>query len=285
VFLESILIIGCGYVGVPLAKAWMRIGHTVYGTTRGAARLELLKGEGIQPVRLDLLKPPFQLPEAELVYFLVSGSQDETLSKGMTHALSALAPRPPQRFIYSSSTGVYGDHQGGWVDEGSERRATHPAGQRLIRTEEILLSEIKTSGFPGIIARLSGIYGPNRIPGRDLVLKGGPMVGDPDAYLNLIHLDDLVHLLVAAGVRGKVGESYLFSDDQPVLRKAYYRFLAERLGVPHFSPIWLPSQERSGNRRALNQKMKETFQLGLKYPSYREGLEALIPQPASETGL
>jgi nucleoside-diphosphate-sugar epimerase len=275
--LESILIIGCGYVGVPLAKAWIRKGHPVYGTTRSAARRDLLKKEGIQPLLLDLLQPPLQLPEADLIYLLVAGSQDETLTQGMSNLLAALKGRPPKKMIYSSSTGVYGDHQGEWVEETSERRAHHPAGLRLIRTEEILFSAAKQTRFPGIVARLSGIYGPRRIPGRDLVLKGGPLVGEPDAYLNLIHLDDLVHLLIAAAIRGKIGESYLFSDARPVLRKEYYRFLAERLGLPHYSPTWIPSQDRSGNRRCLNQKMKEEFHIELKYPSYREGLTALIP--------
>lgn len=276
--MESVLIIGCGYVGLPLAKAWLHKGRVVYGTTRTPARRDRLKEEGIEPVVLDLLaSPPFQLPKADLVYFLVAGSHEETLPEGMTRVLSALAENPPQKFIYSSSTGVYGDHRGEWVDETSAREATHPAGLRLIRTEEILLSAFRKHRFPGIVARLSGIYGPRRIPGRDLVLKRGPMVGDPDGYLNLIHLDDLVHLLVAAALRGKAGESYLFSDDHPVLRKEYYRFLAERLGVPHFSPTWIPSQEWSGSRRCLNQKMKEELHVGLKLPSYREGLEALIP--------
>ncbi len=276
--LESVLIIGCGYVGVPLGKAWVRKGSVVYGTTRTPARRDLLKREGIEPVLLDLLSPsPFHFPAADLVYFLVAGSHDETLLEGMTRALSALTENPPQKLIYSSSTGVYGDHQGEWVDETSAREATHPAGRRLIQTEEILLSAFRKHRFPGIVARLSGIYGPRRIPGKDLVLKGGPLVGDPDSYLNLIHLDDLVRLLVAAALRGKAGESYLFSDDHPVLRKEYYRFLAERLGVPHFSPTWIPSQNRSGSRRCLNQKMREALHIGLKYPSYREGLEALIP--------
>lgn len=274
--MESVLIIGCGYVGVPLAKAWIHAGHAVYGTTRSAARRDLLRKEGIEPILLDLLTPPFDLPQADLVYFMVAGSHDETLPQGMANALSVLAARPPRKFIYTGSTAAYGDHQGEWVDEASDRKATHPPGLRLIRTEEILLAAIRKERFPGTIARLSGIYGPRRIPGRDLVLKGGPLVGDPDAYLNLIHLDDLVHLLVAAAVRGKAGESYLFSDDHPVPRKEYYRFLAERLGIPHFSPTWIPSEERSGNRRCLNQKMKEELHVALKYPSYREGLEALI---------
>lgn len=275
--MESVLIIGCGYVGVPLAKAWIQKGHAVYGTTRSAARRDRLKGEGIQPIVLDLLKPPFDLPHADWIYLLVAGSNDETLTEGMGHLLNALAAAPPKKLIYSSSTAVYGDHRGGWVDEMSLRAATHPAGLRLIRTEEILLSAFEKDRFPGIIARLAGIYGPRRIPGRDLVLKGGPIPGDPDSYLNLIHLDDLVSLLIDAALRGKAGESYLLSDDRPVLRKEYYRFLAGRLGLSHFSPTWLPSEGRPGDRRCLNRKMKEALQVELKYPSFDEGLRALIP--------
>ena len=196
----------------------------------------------------------------------------------MSNTLAVLLKNPPSRFIYTSSTGVYGDCGGGWVDESSLRRAIHPAGCRLIETEDRLFASVEKDQFPGVVVRLSGIYGPNRIPGRDRVLKKEALRGGPESYLNLIHLDDLIPLLVAAAPIAKVGDCYLLSDDHPVQRKDYYAFLAERLGTPRFAPRWDPSDEQAVSRRCRNQKMKAHFQIDLKYPSYREGLSALIPR-------
>jgi nucleoside-diphosphate-sugar epimerase len=240
-------------------------------------RINLLRREGIEPIRLDLLRPPFRLPQVDWVYFLVSGSRDETLPRAMMHTIAALLENSPSRFIYTSSTGVYGDYGRGWVDESSPRRADHPAGLRLIETEDILFNAIEEEQFPGVVVRLSGIYGPNRIPGCDQVLKGGKLRGRPEGYLNLIHLNDLVPLLVSAAPIAKTGDCYLFSDDHPVQRSDYYTFLAKRLGISDFTPLWNLFDEPVASRRCRNQKMKEHFQIGLKYPSYREGLSTLLP--------
>lgn len=271
------LIIGGGYVGLPLAKGWIKKGCRVYGTTRKVEKVDLLRREGIEPILLDLLKPPFRLPQADWVYFLVSGSHEETLPSAMTHVIAALLENPPNRFIYTSSTGVYGDYGPRWVDESSPRRADHPAGLRLIETEDILFTAMEEERFPGVVVRLSGIYGPDRIPGRNQVLKRAALRGHPEGYLNLIHLDDLVPLLLETAPLGETGECYLFSDDRPVRRKEYYTFLARRLGISDFAPRWNASDEPVAGRRCRNQKMKEHFQIDLNYPSYREGLSALLP--------
>lgn len=273
----SILVIGCGYLGLPLAKAWIAKGFTVYGTTRKTGKMDLLKKEGINPIVLDLLKPPFRLPQADWVYFLVSGSRDATFPHAMINTIAALRENPPRRFIYTSSTGVYGDYGSGWVDESSLRRATDPAGARLIETEDVLFSAVEDARFPGAVVRLSGIYGPDRIPGREPLLKREALRGNPEGYLNLIHLDDLIPLLVSAVSFVKVGDCYLFSDDHPVQRREYYAFLSARLGISDFSPRWKRSDEPAASRRCRNQKMKEHLQIDLKYPSYREGLSALLP--------
>lgn len=277
VAIGSVLIIGCGYVGLPLAKAWIEKGLRVYGTTRRVEKVDLLRREGIEPIVVDLLKPPFRLPQADWVYFLVSGSQDETLPRAMAHTIAALLENRPSRFIYTSSTGVYGDYGRGWADESSPRRAGHPAGLRLIEAEDILFTAIEENRFPGIVVRLSGIYGPDRIPGRDQVLKGGSLRGHPESYLNLIHRNDLIPLLLATASNTKRGECYLFSDDQPVQRRDYYAFLAKCLGMTDYVPRWNSSDEPIASRRCRNQKMKEHFQFKLKYPSYRDGLSSLLP--------
>jgi len=272
----SVLIIGCGYTGLPLAQAWIGKGFTVYGTTRKAEKGDRLRKAGIEPVLLDLLKPPFRLPRTDWVYFMVSGSRDATLPSAMINTLAALLENPPRRFIYTSSTAVYGDYNSDWVDESSLRRAKDLPGRRLIETEDVLFNAIEENQFPGAVIRLSGIYGPNRIPGRDLLLKREALRGRPEGYLNLIHLDDLVPLLVAAAPLTKVGDCYLFSDDHPVQRKDYYAYLAARLGITDFDPTWNRAEAPVASRRCRNQKMKEHFNFDLKYPSYREGLSALL---------
>ncbi|MBI3803382.1 MAG: SDR family oxidoreductase [Nitrospirae bacterium] len=273
----SVLLIGCGYVGIALARGWIEKGLTVYGTTRRAEKLPFLREEGIRPLLVDLLKPPFVLPRTDWTYFMVAGSHDETLPRAMANVLAAFRESVPTRFIYTSSTGVYGDYGGAWVDESSPRQAAHPSGIRLIETEDLLFSAIEERQFPAILTRLSGIYGPDRLPGRDRLLNKSVLRGDPNGYLNLIHLEDLIPHLMAAPLFGKIGDCYLLTDDQPVLRKEYYEALASRLGISDFEPTWAALDSAATSRRCRNQKMKAQFKLDLAYPSYREGLAALLP--------
>jgi len=263
-------------VGTSLARALIARGHSVFGTTRSPSRIDTLRREGLTPVLLDLLQPSLSLPAADRIYVLVSGTRDGTLPRGLENLLRTLRDRKPERLIYTSSTAVYGEYAGGWVDEGSARQASHPAGLALIRAEDLLLSSAELGGLPGILARVSGIYGPNRIPGRDRIMKGEPVPGDAGVYLNLIHVDDLVSGLMALAERGRVGETYLFSDDLPVKREEYYRFLAGCLNAPQAIFGGKSSEERTGSRRCQNSKITQDLALMLKFPSYREGLSALL---------
>lgn len=195
----------------------------------------------------------------------------------MGNVLATLRPSPPARFVYTSSTGVYGDYAGGWVDESSPRQALHPAGIRLIETEDLLFSAAEEYRFPAVITRLAGIYGPGRLPGEESLSRGEPLRGDPEGFLNLIHREDLIPSLMATALFGKVGDCYLLSDDHPALRRDYYALLASRLGIAPRELDWALPERPAASRRCRNQKMKEHFKIELKYPSYREGLAALLP--------
>lgn len=280
----SILIVGCGYVGTALAKAWVARGETVIGTRRTPQGTKALEAEGLTPMRLDLSDPPKSLPPADWVYVLVSGNHGELLPGGLQNLLSLLRDRPPRKLIYTSSTVVYGEHSGAWVDEGSARQARHLAASHLMAAEDLVLSASEQSGVPGVLARVSGIYGPNRIIGRDRVLNGEPIPGDPQGFLNLIHRDDLVSGLMALAERGRAGEAYLFSDDLPVIRAEYYRFLAERIGVGAVAFGGTSRKELSGSRRCRNQKIKRELGLALKFPTYRQGVEVLLREGGGDGG-
>src|SRR5262249_57188389 len=134
------------------------------------------------------------------------------------------------------------------------------------------------SRLPGaVILRFAGIYGPGRLLGRQAVEAGEPLVGDPDRWLNLIHVEDGAAAVLAAEARGEPGAVYNVCDDRPVRRRAFYAELARLLGAPkpRFVPpapgAPLPPHERT-NRRILNRRLRAGLGVGLRYPRFEQGL-------------
>jgi nucleoside-diphosphate-sugar epimerase len=126
-----------------------------------------------------------------------------------------------------------------------------------------------------VILRFAGMYGPDRLLRRQGILKGEPLVGDPEKWLNLVHVDDGADAVLLAESRGVRGETYNIADDEPVTRRAFYTRLAELLGAGEakFEPRPEPG---AANRRVGNAKAKAAFNWNLRYPSYREGLPAAV---------
>jgi nucleoside-diphosphate-sugar epimerase len=230
----------------------------------------------MEPVTLQ------NLPEIETVLYAVgfdrtSGlSQREVYVTGLRNALEALAHRV-RHWIYISSTSVYGQQNGEWIDETSPTEPTRENGQ-VCREAELLIEEY----FPATdenrrsnILRLAGIYGPGRLLRRLTDLKAGlPITGDPEGWLNLIHVDDAAETVLACEERGERGAVYLISDDQPVRRRDYYALLAELAGVPlpAFERDVSPRHAEGLGKRCSNRKIHRDLGLELRYPSIRQGL-------------
>lgn len=269
------LVVGCGYLGRRVAARWVAAGRRVAALTRRNAAA--LAAVGIEPVTGDVLDPASlrNLPAASTVLYAVGmdraagRSMREVYVRGLANVLAALPGF--ERFVYVSSTGVYGQTDGEWVDEASPTEPTEESGRVVLDAERTL-----RAAAPGaVILRFAGIYGPGRLLRQQPLLNGDPLVGDADKWLNLIHVDDGVSAVLAAE-RAEPGGTFCVADDGPVSRRAFYTHLAELLGAPpaRFEPPANPHPEP--NRRVSNRRAREVLGWAPAFPTYREGLAAAV---------
>lgn len=280
------LIIGCGYLGQRVAAAWQEQGHTVHFVTRSPERAVGFSARGWIPHRADVCDPGSlaSLPEVETVLFCVGYDQhsgknrQEVMIDGVANVLTVYRDRC-RTFLYTSSTSVYGQNQGEWVDEHSPCEPVQPGGICCLAAEQLIWQTFppsqKTSAAAQVL-RLAGLYGPGRLLAKTSQLRlREPLPGRGDAWLNLIHVDDAVACVLASEQLGSHGETYLVCDDQPVQRAEYYSALAELIGAqpPHFQEA-APVSHGSGllNKRCSNRKLHAHLGITLRYPTYREGL-------------
>ncbi len=284
------LLLGCGYLGRRVAEVWHASGETVHVVTRSVEHARQFRQQGLTPIVADVARPAtlVDLPSAETVLYAVGFDRTAGLSihevyvKGLEAVLDAL-PATTGRIIYISSTGVYGQTGGDWVDEDSPCRPERDGGRACLAAEQLLAAH--RLGQRAIILRLAGLYGPGRIPRRRELLAGTPLPVPADGYLNLIHVDDVARRVVPAAQQAPVPRTYLVADGHPVLRREYYLELARLLGAP--TPTFeapasgSPAAARaSSDKRASNRRMLEELRVKLAYPSYREGLSAILAAEA-----
>ena len=296
------LIIGCGYLGIRVASLWKRLGHNVTVLTRSADRAREFEEQGLAAIVGDITSPSTltRLPAAQTVLFAVgldrgSGkSQREVFVTGLRNVLERIA-LSTARFIYVSSTSVYGQSQGEWVDETSICNPLRANGQVCLEAESVVwdyfpnAAELVAGDEPppraANVLRLAGIYGPGRLLARLEAIRSGAAITDnPEGYLNLIHVDDAAAAVLACEKRGRPGEIYLVSDDAPLPRIAYYAALAKLAGAPAptFSGLD-PSDAKIGNlnKRCRNRKIHDELQLTLQYPTFEIGLPHAMTVPAA----
>jgi nucleoside-diphosphate-sugar epimerase len=271
------LILGCGYLGARVASIWRRQSRHVFAATRNAAHLP----PDVEPILCDVLQPASlrTLPQVETVLYAIgfdraSGAAMRAVYvDGLTNALAHLPA--PKRFIYVSSSSVYGQTDGGWVDESSATEPQEVSGQVVLEAEAVLRAKL-----PGaVILRFAGIYGPGRLLRRHRIDHGEPIVGDADKWLSLIHVEDGARVVIAAEQRGRAGRVYNVCDDHPVRRRYFYATLARVLGAPEPRFVPPPADQptpphEKAHRRINNRRMKEELQAELRYPDYEQGLRA-----------
>ena len=194
---------------------------------------------------------------------------------GLRAVLDAVSPQV-RRVVLISSTGIYGEQGGGWVDESSPCRPLRESGRALLAAERALAAH--RCGERSIVLRLAGIYGPGRLPRRAELASGGPLPIAAGEYVNLIHVEDAAAAVLAAEAYSQPPRTYLVSDGHPVQRRDYFAELARRFGLPR--PAFrnrLPGEasgRRGGNKRVNNARMLAELHVKLAYPTYREGLAA-----------
>jgi nucleoside-diphosphate-sugar epimerase len=277
----SVLIAGCGDVGSRLATQLLVSGWEVHGLRRDVSRLP----EGVIGVAGDLFNKdcPATWPIGAvdyLVYCAAATDHDEAgyraaYVQGLKHVLEWLDDygQAPKRLLFVSSSSVYGQQKGEWIDETSSAAAVGYSGQVMLEAEQVALN----SGIPASIVRLTGIYGPGREWLLTQVRRGYRVVTEPPLYANRIHADDaagLLACLLEADHRGVVlDEVYIGVDDAPAALADVVGWLREYLGVTEWAED--ASVRRTGSKRCSNARAKA---LGWtpKYPSYREGYAAIL---------
>jgi len=294
------LIIGCGYLGVALAHKLIRQGVTVSGTTRGTARASELSESGVQPLILDVTQPLTfaamrKALESDLldVYYLIPPGRawagelhDDPALRGVANILAALDNAWVHRAVLASSTAVYGQTGGDRVDAETTPQPADDRAKRLLHIERLWLE----AGPAYRVVRLAGLYGRDRIVGLGSVRRGHPLVGDPYAMLNLLHVDDAAELLPALARCDRARQVELASDGSPVPRIEYYQDLAKRVGVP---PPRLIDDETAALELGLNlDRLRRVSSKRCdpaptsrrtgwqpRYRHFRDGLDELLPQP------
>jgi len=243
-----VVVVGCGYVGLELARQLAERGHTVTGVRRSDAGLAAIRsvgatvaeagGEGqVDAVRADATDRASldALPDADAVVFAASSggrgaeAARDVYVEGLKNVVDAYGSRAetPDRLVYTSSTGVYGDHGGAWVDETTPIEPSTEKTRVLAEAEQIALEATAAVGIDGTVARFAGLYGPDRY--RLKRYLDGPVTA---GYLNMVHRDDAAgavrHLLEADRARG---EAVLVVDSEPVDKHAFADWLADACGV------------------------------------------------------
>ncbi len=284
------LVFGCGYVGRRVAAEWAGPGRTVHAVTRSRDRAAELAREGLLPIVADVTRPETlrDLPEAATVLYAIGydrrggASREAVYVDGLRAALDALPPSV-EKILYTSSTGVYGPSGGAWVDELTPCRPVREGGRVMLAAEEVLRSH--ALGSRAIVLRLAGLYGPGRIPRLADLREGRPIEASPGGFLNLIHVDDAAQAILAAESRAAPPRTFTVADGEPTDRRSFYRYLADLLGLkpPRFvtpSPEALAQQRGGADKRVSNRRMLQELGVGLRYPSYREGLASIARQGA-----
>ena len=277
--MSRILIAGCGDVGTALGLTLCERGYTVHGARRSAERLPAR----LHPMAVDLTDRraiESTLPAVDVVvYAVAAGSRDQGAYRrayvdGVSALLDVLEHRaePPRRVLFVSSTSVYGECGGEWIDETTPLRPHGFAGESLVAGERRVLA----SPLPATVVRFAGIYGPGRgwLIGR--ARAGASCAGDPPKFTNRIHRDDCAGVLAHLVEREHVDDVYIGVDDAPVEECEVLEWLAARLGAPAPQRVAVGDVAgRAAGKRCSNARLRASG-YRLRYPTYREGYAAVM---------
>jgi len=280
------LIFGCGYLGMRVARRWRDAGDRVVAVTRTEENAESFRREGFEPLLADVTRPETlaDLPEADTLLYAVGYDRSaeptihEVYAGGIRRVLAA-ASEAIHRVVYISTTGVYGDAGGDWVDEQTEPSPSRDGGKASLAAEAALGEGPWADR--GVALRLAGIYGPNRVPYLDKLRAGEPIAAPSVGWLNLIHVDDAATAVLAAANAEAPPRVVCVSDGQPPRRRDYYAEVARLLGAapPIFTepPTGSPRAARAAaDKRVRNKLLTGELGVSLRFPTYREGLAAIL---------
>ena len=295
----DVLVVGTGYLGKRVALKSAQLGYRVYATTRSRTRLDELHREGFQPFQVDwndsrTLATVAKSNFARNLRVLVAVSYDsqsrfaryESQVVGLRRLLQVLPD--DAKICYISTTGVYHQNGGVWVDETSPTFPPRDAARVHLQAEQELHRQRPFGHWR--VLRLAGIYGPGRVPRAKDVIAGRPVDANPKSFLNLIHVDDATRAVLASwesmGMDDVCRPSmqhrlFLIADDAPVSRGNFYQEIARRYHAA--PPKFVTPNERTNprrrtgtNKRVCNWKMRQQLLPTLDYPDYLCGLASSL---------
>jgi nucleoside-diphosphate-sugar epimerase len=261
-------------VGTALGERLVALGHDVWGLRRDPSALPA----SFNKVAADLAQPATLagLPSAvdTLVYCASAGEASDAAYQrayvtGLENVLAALRGSALRRAFFTSSTAVYAQSDGAWVDETSETHPVHFSGRRTLEAEELL----RASSLQATVLRCAGIYGPGRTRLIDTVRQGTASMSG--RFTNRIHRDDIAGAVVHLIERDLDPPLLVLADDEPAPQRDVTLFLAAELGVPAPDAAAAEPSARGGDKRCSNARLKGTG-YALLYPTYRDGYRAML---------
>lgn len=275
---KKILLAGCGDLGLVLGQQLQQQGFAVTGLKRSPlsqAPFPIINADLLAPESLQVLNDEFDF----IVYSATPGDRTPqaykaTYIEGLNNLMAATA-QPKESFLLVSSTGVYGQSHGEWIDETSPAEPSRFSGEILLESEHLATATWANT----IVVRFAGIYGPGRLRLVHKVQQREPVVESPPKYTNRIYRDDCVGMLaflIAEKLQGTSLQSlYLGCDNAPVPDYDVLDFIADQLGQPKLPRHAKPGNTVNQNKRCSNQRIRD---LGYRFnmPSYREGYRAIL---------
>ena len=305
----TVLMAGCGDLGTEAALRFAAAGHRVVGWRRSPEKLPA----AIEGATADLTSgelPPIPADTTAVVVAIAADSPTEGAYRaayvdGLSNVLDAVAGSgaPVRRVLFVSSTAVYGEAAGDWIDEATTPEPGGFSGRIIREAEELLFSRLDGSGITPVVLRLGGIYGPGRTRLIDQVRGGSAVISAAPRFTNRIHRDDAAAAIVHLGTRAPdPAPVYLGVDNEPAEMGEVLRFLAAELGLPLPPPDTAEGDEhnsttaqagglkagrtpaggkqsgepsRGGNKRCSNALLRSTG-FEFIYPTFREGYRAIL---------
>ncbi len=279
------IIVGCGYLGRTLSRILVDQHHSIpTGVVRSRANLERLANAGVTPKKHDLDEPteePIDCAGRDLYYFAPPGQEDNQDHR-IERFLNNCQARPPRRVVYVSTSGVYGDCGGAWVDESRTPAPITSRAKRRLDAEQKLVEFCRQFQCEYIILRVGGIYGSERLPYNRL--KEIRVVCPEEApFSNRIHIEDLAHTCYVAMHTKVKNEIFNVADGHPSSMTDYFYQIADLFGLPR--PQCVPMSEAreklspgmfsfvNESRRLSIDKMQSLLTVKLQFPTLKSGLE------------
>ncbi|SFD70095.1 SDR family oxidoreductase [Roseivivax sediminis] len=282
----TLLALGYGFSARALSLRLIPEGWRILGTVRDPEKAPRLEADGVEPVPWSAENIAAALGPA--THLLMSAPPGEDGDPALAIAREAIEAKAPDLHWagYLSTTGVYGDHHGAWVDETTPLLPTTPRGQARVEAEAAWGS---IPHLPLHVFRLAGIYGPGRGPFEKLRRGRAQRIVKPGQVFSRIHVDDIAAVLAASIERPNPGAVYNVCDDDPAPPQDVLAYAAELLGLPvppevPFETAEMSEMARSfysDNKRVANDRIKTELGVELAYPDYRSGLLTLLEAEAA----